>query len=332
MPSYTVERSLTLTHAPQAALASITDFAQFRAWNPWSVCDPSHSYEISSPSSGEGAWYSWTSPLMGQGRMHTLRVQENAAEGGFYIAQEIEFVTPMRAQASVYWSLRPEQGGTRATWGMTGRLPFLLGFLKPRMEAYIAADYEHGLLRLAQHMDASSYAPSITIRGAQEYEGFAYAAHALEKRTPIRTQPWAAMHQELSRVAAEQCGISEPSFFTVIQTFDPRTARASGCFGVKLPAGAHKKAEEKAAAKTMRTVVWGRVAGGLYHRVDFYGHMDDLRHAWNAAMMSHKHRDKTRPYFEDYSSEGMLDEHKNGTDATRHAVRIFIPVTQIAPV
>ena len=65
-----VERSHVAAATPADVWPHISDMRAFVTWDPWSELDPDMAVEFSDPSSGPGAWYTWSGNQdVGSGKM-----------------------------------------------------------------------------------------------------------------------------------------------------------------------------------------------------------------------------------------------------------------------
>ena len=80
-------------------------------------CDES---TLSGAESGKGAVYEWQgNGKAGQGRM------EIAAASPSKVAIDLRFLKPFRADNLAEFRLEPQDGATKVTWAMDGKIPFM---------------------------------------------------------------------------------------------------------------------------------------------------------------------------------------------------------------
>ena len=68
-----VERSVVVQAPPAVIHPYVSDLAKWPQWSPFDSEDPAMAIEVSTPSEGAGAWRSWKSEKMGDGRMVIVR-------------------------------------------------------------------------------------------------------------------------------------------------------------------------------------------------------------------------------------------------------------------
>jgi uncharacterized protein YndB with AHSA1/START domain len=116
-----VSRSTTIAAPPEAVFKVVNDFHQWDAWSPWAKLDPAMKVSYSGPAEGVGATYYWSGNNdVGEGT-NTL-VESKPAEK---IAMRLEMIRPMAGTSDVQFTFVPEGAGTKVTWAMQGKKPFI---------------------------------------------------------------------------------------------------------------------------------------------------------------------------------------------------------------
>lgn len=143
--AFTIERSATMSAPPSVVYGMIQDFHAWARWSPWARLDPNMKLTIGGPA-GLGSTYAWEgNDEVGAGRMTIAELKPDEAVG---IA--LEFLKPMQATNRLDFSLKPEKGGTKVTWRMTGHHDFMgkaFGLVM-NMDQVVGKDFERGLLQL----------------------------------------------------------------------------------------------------------------------------------------------------------------------------------------
>lgn len=145
-----VERSIVVAQPPAAVFALVNSFARFNEWSPWADIDPNAKYSFEGPAEGVGAKMSWT----GNDEVGTGSQLITASEPDRSVAIDLDFGQMGVAQST--YRLEPVAGGTRVTWGFDSTLSAnpverWFGLL---MDDFIGADYEKGLAKLKQVVEA----------------------------------------------------------------------------------------------------------------------------------------------------------------------------------
>jgi len=119
---YRIERSQAIAVPPQVAYDQIGNFRAWAQWAPWSRLDPKMKVEYGGAASGLGATYYWKGDdkSVGEGRMTIVE-----AKPPEQIGINLEFIKPWAATSRTEFFLRPDGGGTRVTWVMTGENDFV---------------------------------------------------------------------------------------------------------------------------------------------------------------------------------------------------------------
>ena len=116
-----VSRSKTIAAAPDAVFKIVNDFRQWDAWSPWSKLDPKMTKTLEGPKEGTGAVYKWSgNSEVGEGTMSITDCKP-----GEQVDMTLEFVRPFASSSDVHFTFAPEGSGTKVTWEMQGKLPFV---------------------------------------------------------------------------------------------------------------------------------------------------------------------------------------------------------------
>ena len=144
--TFRIERSAPVAAPPAVVYGQLVDFHRWSAWSPWAHLDPHMSVQYGGAPSGQGAVYEWNgNDKVGQGRMTIVEARPPEA-----VAIKLEFMKPWSQTNRSEFLLRPEAGGTRVTWTMTGENDFVgkaFGVFM-NMDKLIGADFEKGLATL----------------------------------------------------------------------------------------------------------------------------------------------------------------------------------------
>jgi DNA gyrase inhibitor GyrI len=308
-----VERSLTMPVEPARVFAAVRDLRGWPSWSPWLMHEPDAQVEFSDQPDGEGGWYSWEGKHIGSGRLTTTYIA-----APFRIEHRLRFSRPFRATSEAWWAfagLSADEGsGTRVTWGMKGRMPFLLRFLTPLMSSAIGKDFELGLAMLRGQLDPEAEHPRIRFVGVTE----------LEEQQAL-TIPYSgglddmveAMRQGFPRLAAQLSaqGLVPPGPpFTAYHRINARASQFSCDLAMPVPDG------PRFAGLSVK-----RFAGGRCFLTEVQGSYDFLGAAWYSVMghlrMYRLKQDSARPSLEVYAVDPAKVRHSNEL-----LTRIFVPI------
>jgi hypothetical protein len=99
----------------------VNDFRQWDAWSPWSRLDPQMKKSLEGPPEGVGAVYHWSgNSTVGEGTTRLIESNPNEKVG-----MKLEFVRPFAGEANVQLTFAPEGTGSKITWAMQSKKPFM---------------------------------------------------------------------------------------------------------------------------------------------------------------------------------------------------------------
>lgn len=146
-----VSRSVNIAAAPEAVFEHVNSMQKFSEWSPWSDRDPDMQVTYSGPDAGVGNKMDWTSdhPNVGNGTQVIT-----ASTPGESVETTLDFGPMGTAEAA--WVLEPKDGGTVMTWRFEtdmGMNP-ISRWMGLMMDSWVGADYERGLQRLKELVEA----------------------------------------------------------------------------------------------------------------------------------------------------------------------------------
>jgi len=157
--SYHLERTIDIqadTETIYPDLASLRRWPEWTAWNKG--MDPAAEFKFGTPETGVGAEYSWSGPVLGQGRLKLTKT--DPAKG---IEYSLEFENgSMTSEGAI--TMEKVAGVIRVTWvdrGDLGRSPVnrYFGLL---MDSLVGPNFEKGLQTLKSRAEAAAKsAPAI---------------------------------------------------------------------------------------------------------------------------------------------------------------------------
>lgn len=145
--TYLLARSTVIATPPEAVYAHLEDFRKWQAWSPWAARDSQARATFSGEAKGRGAVFEWDgNKEVGAGRMTIMQGRPNV---GLNI--KLDFTKPYTSTSNVSFLLKPDAGGTRVTWSMSGRQSYLekvFCTLMGGLDRVVGPDYERGLANL----------------------------------------------------------------------------------------------------------------------------------------------------------------------------------------
>jgi len=143
--SFTVSRSATIAAPAEKIFPLIDDLRAQSAWSPFEK-DPNMKRTYGGSPRGKGAVYEWDgNRQVGAGRIAIVESVPPAR-----IALQLEMMRPFKAQNTVEFALEPVSTGTKVTWSMRGRQPFMAKLMGLFMncDKMVGNQFEEGLAKL----------------------------------------------------------------------------------------------------------------------------------------------------------------------------------------
>ena len=142
-----IERSVQINAPVAAVFNQVNELKNWGAWSPWHKLDPNTKWVFSDPSSGLGAWYTWSSEKkeVGSGKVAILNAESNKD-----VRYKMEFSGAGEAVGD-FKTVAVDSLNTTATWTFDmdyGANPIMrwMGFAV--MGKAIGADYDKGLANM----------------------------------------------------------------------------------------------------------------------------------------------------------------------------------------
>jgi len=163
---YNVHRTIVIKAPNAVVFNNVNDYRNWKVWGPWNEMDSTLVYSFPKKTVGKGATYSW-SGKSGGGNMKMLKSEPNTL-----IENKIHFEG--QGEADGYWHFKKVNNGTEVTWGMKGKMPFLLRFMAKRMDKQVGPMFKRGLVMLDSTIQKGLRVHSATDNGITEFGGGYY--------------------------------------------------------------------------------------------------------------------------------------------------------------
>lgn len=151
MTAFEVVRAATIAADPARVHALVNDFHEWPQWSPWEDIDPAMERSYTGAERGVGAHYAWSgNRKAGEG---TMEITSSSPEE---ICVALEFRKPFKADNQVTFTILQQDGGTVATWRMSGNtigVAAVFAKVVP-MDKLLGKDFERGLARLRAAAEA----------------------------------------------------------------------------------------------------------------------------------------------------------------------------------
>ncbi len=139
------EKSIVIKASIEKVWGNINSLSALDRWNPWNDRDPNMKKETIGMDSTVGAMQSWESKIVGSGSQ-TIETIEKPT----FLETKLDFYKPHKSHGKAYVKLTANGNQTKATWGMTGRIPYPINImiLFMDMEKNMGKDWDNGLSKL----------------------------------------------------------------------------------------------------------------------------------------------------------------------------------------
>jgi uncharacterized protein YndB with AHSA1/START domain len=143
--TFTVQRSVLIDAPPEQIFPLMDDLRAQSAWSPFEK-DPNMKRTHSGPARGPGAVYAWD----GDRRVGAGQIAITSSTPPTKVVLALQMVRPFKADNSVEFTLDRSGIGTRVTWAMRGRQPFMakLMGLVMNCDKMVGTQFEEGLANL----------------------------------------------------------------------------------------------------------------------------------------------------------------------------------------
>lgn len=141
--TYHVERSATISAAPEVVYAQVADFRKWEPWSPWAKLDPKMKTTFEGTAGTVGSTYAWDgNDDVGAGKMTVLAIDPNKR-----VDMELHFIRPFEDTAKNGFTFEGTGKETKVTWYMDGKNNFMSKAmcLVMDMDKMIGKDFEKGL-------------------------------------------------------------------------------------------------------------------------------------------------------------------------------------------
>lgn len=143
--SKTIYRTIIIDRSPEDIYGLITNFNNYKKWNPWSAREPDAKGEVSGKPGNVGHKWKWEGDKIGKGYLQIKELKE-----GQYVRSDLVFTAPRKMTSEDIWKFeRIDSEKTKVAWGHYS----LLGYPVERyfgltLERMLGPDFEQGLRNL----------------------------------------------------------------------------------------------------------------------------------------------------------------------------------------
>lgn len=297
--NYDVNRSHVINAPAEVVYSQVNDFKNWPSWSPWLSQDPEANLNFGDKSSGEGAAYSWSGNVVGEGNMETVKVIPNDS-----IGQKITFIKPWESESDIYWNFKPTGEGTEVTWGMKGTSSFMekafMAF-NGGMDKMIGPDYEKGLANLDSVVQVAMKKYSVTVNGITTHGGGYYLYNTTSCKIDEIPDKMAEMMPQVGMYVQKNNIPMAGAPFTLYHKYD--TENNAVIFSCSVPVTDRVITDANSGIQT------GMLQPFTALKTTLKGNYDNLEEAWNAAMKyiadNGLKEVENNPYLEVYQTDPM---------------------------
>ena len=142
---FNYEKSITINAPIDTVWVNVNSLSALDKWSPWIDHDPVMKKELTGMDGTIGAKQSWESNIVGSGSQTIAAIDKPKL-----FETDLNFYKPMKSHGKAYIKLISEGKATKATWGMTGNMPYPMNVMTlfMNMDKSMGADWDHGLSKL----------------------------------------------------------------------------------------------------------------------------------------------------------------------------------------
>ena len=139
------EKSIAINAPIDSVWKNVNSLTALDKWSPWNDHDPVMKKELTGLDGAIGAKQSWESDIVGSGSQTITKVEKPVL-----LETALDFKKPRESQGAAFVKLEPDGSMTKATWGMTGHMPYPMNFMNlfMNMEKMMGSDWDNGLSKL----------------------------------------------------------------------------------------------------------------------------------------------------------------------------------------
>lgn len=145
--SYEVSRSIIINKPLSEVFTYLKSLKNQDNWSPWAERDPNMKKTFTGTDGEIGCISAWESDhkQVGSGEQEIMSISDDKE-----ITTQLRFLKPFKSQSDAYTRVAEMDGGTKVTWGFSGKnkFPVSIMMLFMNMEKAVGGDFEQGLAKL----------------------------------------------------------------------------------------------------------------------------------------------------------------------------------------
>jgi hypothetical protein len=142
---FSYEKTISINAPVDSVWQQVNSLAAMDKWSPWNDHDPNMKKEYSGVDGTIGAKQSWEGDVVGTGSQTITKIEKP-----ILFETSLDFLKPHESHGKGFVELVSVGNVTKATWGMTGNMPYPFNFmiLFMNMEKDMGKDWDNGLSKL----------------------------------------------------------------------------------------------------------------------------------------------------------------------------------------
>lgn len=146
-----LSRSIIIDHPAKEIYGLITDYTNYKKWNPWSRREPEAKGELSGEPSTPGHKWEWSGKKIGSGYLQIRELEE-----GKFVRSDLVFTAPRKMTAEDIWKFNEiGENKTEVSWEHVSDLEYPTGrYFGLMLEKFLGPDFEQGLKNLKELSDS----------------------------------------------------------------------------------------------------------------------------------------------------------------------------------
>lgn len=143
--TFVYEKSVVINAPIDSVWVNTNSLSALDKWSPWNDHDPNMKKWSTGVDGTVGAVQGWDGEVVGSGSQTIKTIQKPTL-----FETKLDFLKPHESHGEAYVKLVAEGSGTKATWGMSGSMPypFNVMILFMNMEKSMGKDWDNGLAKL----------------------------------------------------------------------------------------------------------------------------------------------------------------------------------------
>ena len=144
--AYEVNREIVINKPLTEVFTYLKSLKNQDNWSPWAAKDPNMKKTFTGNDGEVGCVSAWEGNKdVGSGEQELMNIIENVV-----IESQLRFLKPFKSTSDAYLKVNKADGGTKVTWGFTGKnkFPISIMMLFMNMDKTVGKDFEEGLEKL----------------------------------------------------------------------------------------------------------------------------------------------------------------------------------------